>query len=213
MIQHKLKLKYERSIIESHRSIFNELKTIISTYSYTTKTEKLKKHYPLVYGLTYDRIIKKYKPYKRPVSCSLLSTEITKQIEEYINTAERRLNWISLLGSDIETSLRYRKLGIDIPLPTMYAHTIVKYNNSQISKIFPDLEHTNYDVIYKIKTENFHLCADISKKLMCNFILICCVNSTKIYHIMFYFDKDYTDYPTEVYYNEEYIKGQFTNPL
>jgi hypothetical protein len=213
MLRYKLKLKYERSIIENYRSHFNELKTIFSTYSYTTNPVKLKKHFPIVYGLSYDRILEKYKPHIRSVSCSLWSIKIKEQLDEYINTVERRFNWVSLLGSDLETSLIHHILGINILLPSTYAHTITKYNKDQILEGLPDLEHTNFDVIYKIKTENFHLCADISKGTLCNFILICCIHSSRIYHILFHYDKEYIVYNEEVYKNEDYIKNKFANPM
>ena len=212
MIRNRLKIKYERSVVESHRKHFNEIKTIFSTYNHSKK-DKLKKHFPLVYGLSYDRIFTKYKANIRTVSCSLLSTDIKDQLIEFINTAERRLNWISVLGSmDINILLLHYKLGFDCPLPSMYSHQIVKYNKKEIVKHFTKLNDINYDIMYKIYTENFHLYADISSSHLCNFILICCVHSTKTFHTLFYFDKDYIRYPLECYKNTEYIKDLFTMP-
>lgn len=109
MIRHRLKLKYERSIVEKQNVIFNEIKTIFLTYTHTKKKIKLKKHFPLVYGISYDRLITKYKQ----VSCSLLSNKIENQITEFMNTAYRRVNWVQLLGRDIYSLLIYNKLGVD----------------------------------------------------------------------------------------------------
>lgn len=213
MIQHKLKLKYELSIVANHHKIYNEIKTIFFTYTHTTKSNKLKKHFPLVYSLSYDRIISKYKSYIRHVSCSLLSINIKDQLQEFMNTVERRLNWMQFLGSNIQTSLIYNKLGIHYPIPSLYSHQIVKYNKEQIVIKFPELKDTNFDVIYKIYNENFHLYADISSSNLCNFILLCCVHSTKAYHVFFFFDKEHIDYPLEIYKNKEYIKDKFINPI
>lgn len=213
MFRHRLKLKCERSIVENQHVIFNEIKTVFSTYTYTNNSTKLKKHFPLVYGLSYDRIIIKYKPFIRPVSCSLLSTNIKDQLIEFMNTAERRLNWMQFLGRDIESLLIYNNLGINLPLPSMYSHYISQYNKEQIDIHFPELKETNFNVIYKIYNENFHLYADISLDTLCNFILLCCVHSTKTYHIFFYFDKEYIDHPLEIYKNKEYIKDKFMNPM
>ena len=105
MIRHRLKLKYECSIVENQNVIFNEIQTIFLTYTHTKRTIKLKKHFPFVYGISYDRLITKYKK----VSCSLLSNKIENQITEFMNTAERRFNLMQNLGSDIETSLIYNK--------------------------------------------------------------------------------------------------------
>lgn len=207
MFRHRLKLKYEHSIVENQHAIFNEIKTVFSTYTHNKKSIKLKKHFPLVYGLSYDRIITKYKK----VSCSLLSTNIKDQLIEIMNTAERRLNWMQFLGSDIETLLIYNKLGIRSPIPSLYSHQIVKYNKEQFDIYFPELKNTNFDVIYKIYNENFHLYADISSSNLCNFILVCCIHLTKTYHIFFYFDEKYIEYPIEIYKNKEYIKDKFMN--
>ena len=209
MIRYRLKLKYERSIVENQNIIFNEIQTIFLTYTHAKKTIKLKKHFPFVYGISYDRLITKYKK----VSCSLLSNKIENQITEFMNTAERRFNLMQILGSDIETSLIYNKLGIHSLLPSMYMHQIVKYNKEKINIQFPELKDTNFDVIYKIYNENFHLYADLSLDTLCNFILLCCVHSTKTYHIFFYFDKENIDYPLEIYKNKEYIKDKFINPI
>ncbi len=209
MIRHRLKLKYERSIVENQNVIFNEIQTIFLTYTHTKRTIKLKKHFPLVYGISYDRLITKYKK----VSCSLLSNKIENQITEFMNTADRRFNWMQLLGSDIESLLIYNKLGVDSPLPSMYMQRTVKYNKDKIDIHFPELRDTNFDVVYKIYNENFHLYADISSNTLCNFILLCGVHSTKTYHIFFYFDKENIDYPLEIYKNTEYIKDKFINPI
>lgn len=213
MFRHRLKLKYERSIVENQHAIFNEIKTVFSTYAYTNNSTKLKKHFPIVYGLSYDRIITKYKPHIRPVSCSLLSTNIKDQLTEFMNTAERRLNWMQFLRNDIETLLIYNKLGIHSPLPSMYSHYIVKYNKNEIDIHFPELTDTNFDVMYKIYNENFHLYADISSDTLCNFILVCCVHSSKTYHIFFYFDKEHIEHPIELYKNQPYIAEKFMNPI
>jgi len=209
MIRHHLKFKYEKSMVEKQNVIFNEIKTVFSTYTYTSKSRKLKKHFPIVYGISYDRIITKYKQ----VSCSLLSANINDQLLEFMNTTERRINWMTLLGSDIETLLIYNKIGINSPLPSMYSHQIVKYNKEQIEIQFPELKDTNFDVIYKIYNENFHLYADISSSNLCNFILVCCINLTQIYHIFFYFDKNHINHPEELYKNKNYIKDKFINPI
>lgn len=209
MIRHRLKLKYERSIVENQNAIFNEIHTIFLTYTHTKRTIKLKKHFPLVYGISYDRLITKYKK----VSCSLLSNKIENQITEFMNTAERRMNWTQILGSNIELLLIYNKLGINSPLPSMYSHQIVKYNKKKIDIYFPELKDTNFDIMYKIYNENCHLYADISSDTLCNFILLCCVHSTKTYHIFFYFDKEHIVYPLELYKNKEYIKDKFINPI
>jgi|LauGreDrversion4_2_1035121.scaffolds.fasta_scaffold811309_1 hypothetical protein len=209
MIRHHLKLKYEKSIVENQNVIFNEIQKVFSTYTYTSKSRKLKKHFPIVYGISYDRLITKYKK----VSCSLLSNKIENQITEFMNTAERRMNWTQILGSNIELLLIYNKLGINSPLPSMYSHQIVKYNKKKIDIHFPELKDTNFDVMYKIYNENCHLYADISSDTLCNFILLCCVYSTKMYHIFFYFDKEHIIYPLELYKNKEYIKDKFINPI
>ena len=213
MIKHRLKLNYECSVVENCQQYFNEIKTIFFTYNYTKKSNKLKKHFPLVYNISYNRIISKYKPYIRPVSCSLLLNEIKEQLIEFINTAERRLNWMQFLGSDIELLLFYNKLGIQSPIPSMYSHQIVKYNKEKIAIHFPELKDTMFDVIYKIYNENFHLYADISSSNLCNFILVCCIHLTKTYHVFFYFDKKHINYPIELYKNKDYIKDIFLNPI
>jgi hypothetical protein len=130
-----------------------------------------------------------------------------------MNTADRRLNWMQFLGSDIESLLIYNKLGINSPLPSTYSHYIAQYNEEQIGIHFPELKDTNFNVLYKIYNENFHLYADISLDTLCNFILLCCVHSTKTYHIFFYFDEKHITYPIEIYKNQEYIKDKFMNPM
>jgi hypothetical protein len=118
---------------------------------------------------------------------------------------------MNFLGSDINSLILYNNLGANLPIPSMYSHQIVKYDNEQIGINFPELKNTNFDVMYKIYNENFHLYADISSSNLCNFILICCINSSKIYHTFFYFDKKHINYPVELYKNQDYIKDKFIN--
>lgn len=209
MIRHKLRLKYEHNIVNNHIKLFNEIKTIFSTYTHTKKLYKLKKHFPLVHNLSYDEM-SKYKPEIRTISCSLLTTNLEDQLSEFINTAERRLNWMLYLSNDIKTLLEHVNIGLNVPIPSNFSHTLIKYNKSDIGKYFNELKYTNFDIVYKIQTENFHLYANISSNSLCNYILICCVNSTKTYHILFYFDKKYIEYPIEVYNNRvDYIRSIF----
>lgn len=181
-------MKLSKKIYQTHTTIINELKQLFNDYKYNPDKEKHIKHFPASFNILYEKAINnKYKN----LSISLSSKKIEEQMKELLNTAVRRYNMSTLFNNETGISHIYNNLGIaNIMTIIDIKDNLIKYDKPKIIKNFPEFydkkgDRTYFDVIYKIKTENFISYANITDKTFSDEILICCKNDKKIYNIMF----------------------------
>ena len=187
IIKLRLQINYSKKIHSIHINIMSELEQIFHKYNYNPKIKKHKKHFPASLNILYEDAIKN----KQNLSISLSSKKIENQIIEIFNTIKRRYNMSTLFNNETGISHIYNNL-MNANIMTIFdiKDDLKKYNKSDIIKFFPEFydikeNRTHFDVIYKIKTENFISYANITDKTFSNEILICCNNDKKIYNIMF----------------------------
>jgi hypothetical protein len=199
----KMRISYNnfRNIKSKSKNILNEITIILKQedgYTYNTKREKIKKHFPASLDIKYDKyniFLIKEESKNRKISFSLSSNNITQQLEEYLNTAIRRYNGINMFNyntkTDSDLHLQYIH-NIQTLSILDFRHNLTKYDNPEIiKKNFPHFCDKNdrifYDTIYIIKNENIHKQINYNNKTMCDNILICC--NKKTFNIMFETDK------------------------
>jgi len=186
-----------KKIINTHNKIFNELTEILKEENgnnYTIKLNKHKKHFPSALNLPYDEYINKHT--NTNTTYSLSSKPINEQIYNFLLTAMRRHNMTNMYQTDNNLLEEIKsKYILKIPLlipPIEYQNNLMKYEGDEIRYHFTEFVDNGrlfYDIIYTIKTENPHLYLNIDR-VMQDTILICKINSTNTYHIMYSLDNN-----------------------
>ena len=200
-----IEFKLCKEIIKEHTEILNELSVILNDkdgYSYTSNSNKHKKHFPAGIPIDYNKHSNLFKN-KKNLSFSLSSKPVNKQILSILNTAIRRHNMIRMFDNDIElfkNIIIQNTCNIPILSPIDLRDNLVKYSKNDIRN-----KYKCYDVVYLIKTENFINYVNKTNKTLCDTILICC--NDKTYHIMFNTDNiiNYEDVWIEKIYNDKDI--------
>lgn len=194
-IKTKKRLKYKlcKIIVEEHSEIMKELKIILNEQN-GYKLNKINKHHPFninknIYDIIF--ICEKKDNTNNSYSFSLLKKNKYGYLNYYLNTAKMRNNLTQILGTReavneyIELKHKYKIECINI---FSIKDNLQKLKGNNIDIKFPSLKNM-YDVVYVIKTSNYHLHTNKHYEC-CNLILICIDKNKKI-NIMF--DNDNTD--------------------
>ncbi len=195
------KIKLCQIIVRRNQTYMKELSKILQErdgYKYNDKQKKKEKHFPAQY-MIYEEYVKKYRKKNGNITSSLSSKSVPEQIQEMINTAQRRCNFTDIFEDETLDNIveAENKHGISVITPLDYRNNLLKYDNQEhIASRFPSLINM-FDVIYTIKTENPHHYIDLKNKKFCDTILICCKNKT----FNIFFELDIKD-PYYTYLNE-----------
>lgn len=179
---------------KEQKQIIEELSVLLKndgSRKYSSKVGKRKKHFPKLFYTDFDEMINKTTMDK---TISLSGKSVDIQLLDILNTANRRHNMYSLLMKEYRYVIALQvTFGLDISTPIDLINDLRKYENvDEIATNFPEFVKSNgviFDVVYAIRTENYHKFFDVKNKTLCNTILICYKKSDDVFHVMFKLEK------------------------